>query len=536
VRNHRARASRATLGRTSSSIEAVSGLPSHLRLNLESHAPARNASNDVAGQGNPICTWHWLFTGALPGVLRVTLDDLLRDGEITTMSAKSRVVGRNTRSVLAVLCTVAIGPGEVLASGLSPWVAVPQEVSSQDVAQHTAAPPIPADQLDSLVAPIALYPDPLLAQTLAASTYPLEIMQLQQWLAKNPGLKDKALADAVARQPWDPSIQAMAVLPDVVNRLANDIQWSTDLGNAFLAQQSDVMDAVQRMRQKAQGTGSLKSTQQQVVETKVIEEKTVIVIDQATPEVVYVPSYDPLSVYGPPVYPYPPIYYAPPGYYAAGMAVSFGVGVAMGAFWGGGGGWGWGAGWGHNDITINNNNNFVRNSNIRGGNRVANNTWQHRPEHRGGTPYRDRTTADKFGGTARGDSLANRQSGARQQVDRQGGNLSSSRPGVTGTSGRVGQGDGGAAERAGSRAGNTDISQRASGGGADRVGQRDVSRSGGGGDPSAFGGGSKGFNGSSARESSNRGSSSMGAQRGSASRGGGGGGGGGRRGGGGGRR
>ena len=181
-------------------------------------------------------------------------------------------------------------------------------------------------------------------------------------------MKDKALADAVAKQPWDPSVQALAALPDVVKRLADDIQWTTDLGNAFLAQQSDVMDAVQRMRKKAQDTGNLKSTEQQKVETKVIENKSVIVVEQANPQVVYVPSYDPVVVYGPPVYPYPPIYYPPPGYYAAGMAISFGVGVAMGAFWGGG--WGWGCGWGgNNNITINSNNNFNRNTNIDGGNR-----------------------------------------------------------------------------------------------------------------------------------------------------------------------
>src|SRR5204862_5447717 len=122
---------------------------------------------------------------------------------------------------------------------------------------------IPADQLDALVAPIALYPDPLLSQTLVASTYPLEIMQLQQWLEKNKNLKDKALADAASKQPWDPSIQAMSALPQVVKRLSDDIQWTTDLGNAFLAQQSDVMDAIQRMRKKAQGEGTLSSNQQQ---------------------------------------------------------------------------------------------------------------------------------------------------------------------------------------------------------------------------------------------------------------------------------
>jgi len=234
------------------------------------------------------------------------------------------------------------------------------------------APKIPPEQLDSLVAPIALYPDPLLSQTLVASTYPLEIIQLQQWLEKNNGLKDQALVDAVSKQPWDPSVLAMAALPDVVKRLADDVQWTTDLGNAFLAQQSDVMDAVQRMRQKAQGTGALKSNQQLKVETKVVESKTVIVVEQASPEVVYVPTYDPVYVYGPAVYPYPPIYYPPypTGTVIAASAISFGVGVAIGAAWGGG--WGWGCGWGGNDIDVNVNNNFNRNTNISGGNRVNN--------------------------------------------------------------------------------------------------------------------------------------------------------------------
>jgi hypothetical protein len=125
--------------------------------------------------------------------------------------------------------------------------------------------PLSPDQLESLVAPIALYPDDLLAQTLVASTYPLEIVQLQQWLAKNPKLKDKALADSVAKQPWDPSIQSMAAIPDVVKRLADDIQWTTELGNAFLGQQSEVMAAVQRMRKKAKDKGALETNEQQKV-------------------------------------------------------------------------------------------------------------------------------------------------------------------------------------------------------------------------------------------------------------------------------
>jgi hypothetical protein len=275
--------------------------------------------------------------------------------------------------------------------------------------------------LDSLVAPIALYPDPLLAQVLAASTYPLELVQLQQWLAKHKDLKDKALADAVQKEAWDPSIQNMAALPDVVKTLTDNIKWTSELGNAFLAQQSDVMDAVQRMRAKAKDKGNLKSNEQMKVETKVVESKQVIVVEQANPQVVYVPSYNPTVVYGPP----PPAYAYPPppswGYYAATAAVSFGVGVMMGAFWSGGG-WGYHCGWGgNNDITINNNNNFNRNvnrtnnigsGNVGNGNRSG--QWQHNPQHRGGAPYGDRATADRFGGTARGDSLGTRQASARQ--------------------------------------------------------------------------------------------------------------------------
>jgi uncharacterized protein DUF3300 len=385
-----------------------------------------------------------------------------------------------------------------------------------------ASEKIPADQLDSLVAPIALYPDPMLAQVLAASTYPLEIMQLQQWLQKNPSLKDKALADAVMKQPWDPSVQGLAGLPEVVKRLADDIQWTADLGNAFLAQQSDVMDAVQRMRKKAKDKGTLKSSEQVKVETQVVEKKEVVIIQQSNPQVVYVPSYNPVVVWGPPVYPYypyPPIYYPPPGYYAAGVAVAWGAGFAMGAFWGGGG-WGYHAGWGGNDIDIDIDNNFNRNSNrntnINGGNRNqvnanrggAGNKWQHNPQHRGGTPYADRTTANKFGGNARGDSLSSRQASARQQVSRQGGSLQSSnrsgsRPSTSGATNRGGSNPG--ARPSTSNAGGAN---RPSASGPDRVGSRDMSRSGS--SRNAMGSGNRStYSGSRAQSSSSRGASSM---------------------------
>ena len=441
--------------------------------------------------------------------------------------------GATVRSLVAIICAIVLSLGDALAY-------MPPPAQAAAALPQAQAIKIPTEQLDSLVAPIALYPDPLLAQALAASTYPLEIIQLQQWLERNKNLKDKALADAALKQPWDASIQALAALPDVVKRLADDIQWTTDLGNAFLAQQSDVMDAVQRMRKKAQDKGNLKSTEQQKVETRVIENKSVIIVEQANPQVVYVPSYDPVVVYGPAFYPYPPIYYPPAGYYAGGLAIAFGVGIAMGAFWGGG--WGWGCGWGGNDININRNNNFNRNTNVGGGNRNNigggnrpsnqpargngnrastqpvrgtgdrggnSDRWQHKPEHRGGAPYRDRETANRFGGTTRGDSLSNRQANARQQVGRQGGNLASNRAGGSGM---------------GSRGGGGGLGNGAGGGGADRIGSRNLSRSGGG-NRDAFGGGSRGYSGSNARGSSNRGASSMGSRGGGGfSRGGGGGG------------
>ena len=374
------------------------------------------------------------------------------------------------------------------------------------------APKIASDQLDALVAPIALYPDPLLAQTLAAATYPLEIVQLQQWLEKNKNLKDKALADAVAKESWDPSIQAMAGLPDVVKRLADDIQWTTDLGNAFLAQQSDVMDAVQRMRKKAQGKGNLESGEQIKVETKVVETKEVIIVEQASPQVVYVPSYDPVVVYGPPVYPYPPIYYPPAGYYA-GRAIAFGAGVAMGAFWGGGG-WGWGCGWGNNDIDINVNNNFNRNANINRNTNInrsgTGNKWQHNSQHRGGAPYSDRATANKYGGTARGESLSNRQASARQQVSRQGGNLQSSSR-STGSSSRSANAPSASSHSARQPSSSSRYSGGSRSSSADRVGSRDMSSGySSGGNRNAMGSGSRSsYSGSSARSSSSRGSSSM---------------------------
>lgn len=395
--------------------------------------------------------------------------------------------------------------------------------------------PLTPDQLDALVAPVALYPDDLLAQTLAAATYPLEIIQLQQWMAKHPGLKDKALADSVSKQPWDPSVQSMAALPDVVKRLADDIQWTTELGNAFLGQQKEVMAAVQRMRAKAKDKGALTTDEHQKVETQTVDKQQVIVIESQNPEVIYVPQYVPTAVYGPPVYPYPPIYYPP--YPPGGMFLSFTVGMMWGAaIWGGACchmGW-----HGGGTVVINNHNHF-NNINTGGGGRGGN--WEHRPEHRGGTPYGDRGTANKYGGSTR-PSTSDRAAGAGGRgagvSDRAAGAGQGQRgAGVSDRAAGAGQGQrgagvsdrstGGIGERAPGTAG-AGVSDRAGAGGQ---GQRPSTsdRGGGGlGGSSGLSGGSRGFDGASARSSSSRGASSFG--------GGGGRGGGGMRGGGGGRR
>lgn len=340
-------------------------------------------------------------------------------------AARPGSVIQSFHAIVAIACVTLLSSGS--ASTLAQTPPATEPAVQESATPEPETPKIPNEQLDSLVAPIALYSDPLLAQTLVASTYPLEVIQLQQWMEKNKKLKDKALADAVAKQKWDPSIQALAAFPEVTQRLAGNIQWTADLGNAFLAQQADVMDAVQRMRTKAEGKGALKTNSQQKVTTRKVEgNKEVIVIEQANPEVVYIPSYDPEVVYGPATYPYYPYYY--PGYYP-GMGLAWGTGLILGAAWINNN---WGdCNWGNGDININRNNNFNRNdfnrnniSNRPGGGNQSN-RWQHRPEHRGNAPYADRGSQKKYGDNRR--SQANRPSqqpnrgpgGDRKPSDRQ---------------------------------------------------------------------------------------------------------------------
>ena len=407
-----------------------------------------------------------------------------------------------------------LGIGLLVVSGASALdiQEIPQG-STPATASGESASTIPMQQLESLIAPIALYPDDLLAQTLVASTYPLEIVQLQQWLEKHKDLEGQELLDAVAEQDWDPSIQSMAAVPEVVERLANDIQWTTELGNAFLAQQGDVMEAAQRMRRKAQNKGALESNEQQQVETRVVEKDTVIVVVSSDPEVIYVPTYNPTVVYGPPLYPYPPIYY--PYYPPGGPFISFSIGFMWGSAWGGSC---CGCGWGGNDIYINNENNFNRVSHREGdrgergdraGERGDRQTWQHDSKHRGAAPYGDRATAERYGGQTRSDRAAATDRARAAAGDRSG-------RGSAGVSDRAGQGGPGASDRAGregrsrqERAPSASDRGGASQRGGDKIGNRSIPERGSRND-SGFSSGSRRYNGSSARANSSRGSRSRG--------------------------
>jgi hypothetical protein len=253
-----------------------------------------------------------------------------------------------------------------------------------------------ADQLDNLVAPIALYPDPLLSQVLVASTYPLEVVEASQWLQRNRNLRGKDLVNAAKQQPWDPSIQTLVVVPDTLQKLNEDIQWTTDLGEAFLAQEADVMNAVQRMRGRAQANGRLASTQQQKVITRQQGGQQIVVIEPAYPEVIYVPAYDPAYVWGPPAYGYyPPLYYPTFGF---GFGIGFNFGLCF-ANWGGWGFWGWGPNWYGGAIFVNNYffHNYGYHQHWGGGYRERP-VWVHNPIHRLNVPYRTPQVAARFGG------------------------------------------------------------------------------------------------------------------------------------------
>jgi hypothetical protein len=310
------------------------------------------------------------------------------------------VAVRNVVSGVCVLLLVLFPGGAVMFAqepqypGADPQYQAPPPQQGVPSAQGQIFTP---DQISNLVAPIALYPDNLLSQVLAASTYPLEVVEAAQWLQQNRNLTGQQLIDAARQQNWDPSIQAMVVFPDVLNRLASDVQWTTALGNAYLGQQADVMAAVQRLRAEAQASGKLQSNAQQQVTTQQQNGQSAIEIVPANPEVVYVPVYNPEYVWGPPVWGfYPPLYYP-----AFGFGFGFGPGIFLGGFFPGFafgfGGWGWGCNWWGGGI-------FARPfffshygfhpgwGGWHGG------AWGHVADHRLGVPYSNRAVASRFGG------------------------------------------------------------------------------------------------------------------------------------------
>ena len=310
------------------------------------------------------------------------------------------------------------------------------------LAQTPAAAPSQAllkpAELDQLVAPIALYPDPLLSEVLIASTYPLEVVQADRWAKSNSSLKGEALTAALAKQGWDDSVKALAQVPNVLTMMADQLDWTQKLGDAVLAQQPELMDAIQRLRGRAQANGKLQSTKELTVTVKSAAPAQggggqaqegqapaqYIVIEPTSPTEMYVPYYDPAVVYGAWPYPdYSPYYFPPrPGYYAGGAVaagIAFGSAVAIGhAIWGN-------CDWGRRNINVANRNVNINNldrSNINNFNK-----WEHNADHRHGVKYNNADVRQKF---AKNDIQAGK--GARQDFRGKDGQkvIDSARPGA----------------------------------------------------------------------------------------------------------
>lgn len=308
-------------------------------------------------------------------------------------------------AVLSAVLYLSAMPGVVLAEDVPAPDPAPQAdtVAAKD-------PVFTQEQLDQMLAPVALYPDALLAQVLMAATYPGQVSEAVTWSKANPKASGDDAVRKVANQPWDPSVQALVAFPQVLATLGQDPVWVQRLGDAFLAQPDDVMGGVQRLRHQAQAAGNLQSNQYQNVtvqaapapapassSTQVVAASsppTTIIIEPADPQVVYVPSYNPTTTYGTWAYPAsPPPYYPPPPMYYPGSALvaglAFGTGVAIVAsLWGD-------CDWGNNDIDIDVN----RYNNINANNRITNNQnkWQHNAANRDGVPYRDARSRQQYG-------------------------------------------------------------------------------------------------------------------------------------------
>jgi hypothetical protein len=428
---------------------------------------------------------------------------------------------------------------------LAVWISAPAQVpaASPSPPQAPATPSSTAptgktfseQEIEQLVAPIALHPDALFTQILMASTYPLEVVAADRWVKSNSELKGKALEDALQGQTWDPSVKSLTVFPQVLTMMSEKIDWTQKLGDAFLAQQKDVLAAAQTLRNKAAAEGTLKDTEQQKVVTEQVESKTIIKIEPTNPEVVYVPTYNPTVVYGSWPYPsYPPYSYYPPGYTAGAALFTFAAGAAVGAaLWGN-------SNWGRGDVDVNVNryNSFNRSN-------TTNRTWSHNAAHRGAVPYRDRGVAQQYGRTRttadaasreqfRGRAEAGRGAIQRGEVSSANlGNRGGSRSGTTAAGREVGNRNAGAGGR------NASVSDRNAGAGGRNAGVSDRSagdRSAGAGGRSAGAGDRSGGardtgmrsasafdpgRGTQARDASSRGGSSLSAARSSGNLGGG---------------
>ena len=265
------------------------------------------------------------------------------------------------KQVLAAVLCVLLVP--VSQADLYAQQAQPQQgpaAAEPNTGAQTQAQPLTPDQLDQLVAPIALYPDALVAQILAASTYPTQVVEADRWRASQPSATPQQIAAGANNQNWDPSVKALIAFPTVLAQMDKNLDWTTNLGNAYYNQPQDVMAALQAMRHRAQSSGNLKSTPQQTVST--VNEN--VVIAPAAPSVVYVPAYNPWVVYGAPLPFYPGFYYAPPPgvFIGAGIAIGFGIGIGIGAFGGFGWGWhNWRCGW-HSRAVVFNHTTFITHS------------------------------------------------------------------------------------------------------------------------------------------------------------------------------
>lgn len=386
--------------------------------------------------------------------------------------------------------------------GLPIWILVASPGPAQQSGPAAAAAGFTDAQLEQMAAPIALYPDGLLMQILMGATYPLEIVEAQRWTSSRSGLTGKALEEALKKEDWDASVKSLCTFPGVLKRMSENLDWTRDLGDAFLGQQAALLDAVQRLRQKAYEAGNLKTTQEQTV---IVQADRIIVIQPATPEVIYVPTYSPTVVYG--YWPYPTTVYAP--LYAPGHgALAFATGIAVGAAIWGDCHWGWGHSECHIDIDHyhrferNTNINVNRNTNIN----ASGTAWRHDPAHRSGVNYRDDRMARTHGRGGAPDRVSQDQ--ARGRAGAQGAQgASAGRSGGAGTgagaggtarpgaSGARGSGSGAGASSQGgafSGAGNADLDKAASSRGA---ASRGTTSRGGGGGRSGGGGGGRGSGG-----------------------------------------